>query len=223
MAIASSEPAVSELAPELADDIIPQEEMQEEAGLLDDSAEPADRELMVRVTSEKGLQDHASRRVQIIVKKSMKEKGYQFMSVQVDGQEVYNFPVSTAHVRVVTGASGRTYKASTPDGKFFIDKMQVKRYSNLWKVNLHHVLLFTGYYKGRTLIDGGVWIHATTPDHFKELGAPASGGCVRMHPDDAETLYKLVSSYGIQETAITIVPAPGEPQIPSKPKNLPVR
>ncbi|OFY98933.1 MAG: hypothetical protein A2070_07225 [Bdellovibrionales bacterium GWC1_52_8] len=218
IALAAATPA----APPV-DDVIPQEELQEEAGLLDDSSSAPDRELLVRVSGEKGMKALAEKRLQIIVHKSMKEKGYQFMSVQVDGVEVSTFPVSTAYERRVTGKSKRTYMASTPNGSFLIDKMQPKRFSNLWQVNLYHVLMFTGHYAGRTLVDGGVWIHATTPDHFAELGAPASGGCIRMHPNDAETLYKLVSSYGMQETAITIIPAPGEPQVPSKPRNLPLR
>jgi len=37
---------------------------------------------------------------------------------------------------------------------------------------------------------GGHYIHAT--DKIKELGRPASHGCVRLHPRDAKTLYDFI-------------------------------
>lgn len=189
-----------------ADDIIPQEEMADE-DLLD-----LDRDFMRRATTKKELANHSARRVQIVVHKTMRETGRQHMEVFVDGNLQEIFTVSTAWERKVKGKSGRIYFASTPEGKFFPDSLERKRFSNLWQVWLHYVIPFSG----------GVWIHATTPDHYAELGAPASGGCVRMHLDDAERLYGIVKQYGMNETAITVLPeAEGEKQ--DRPKTAPGR
>lgn len=49
---------------------------------------------------------------------------------------------------------------------------------------------------------GGYAIHGT--QYVKSLGRPASHGCVRLHPDNARTLYNLVQSTGAKNTAIRI-------------------
>jgi len=200
----SSAPRGAELPS--ADDVIPEEEEDE---LGESDSEVSEREFSRRILRKEAA-DFSERRVQIVVHKSMKEIGLQYLTVSVDGKLEQAFTVSTAWERRVKGKSGRVYNASTPVGRFIPDGMQVKRWSNLWQVNLQYVIRFSG----------GVWIHATTPDHYAELGAPASGGCVRMYPEDAEQLYKIVSSYGLNETAITVLEhAPGEPQV--KPKKAP--
>ncbi len=159
-----------------------------------------------RASNQESVLRHGTRRVQIVVRRSMKERGYQFLTVSVDGGEMYSAPVSTAWERVAPGKTG-AYRAYTPDGKFFPDGMQTKRFSNRWQVWLSNVIRF----------NNGIWIHATTPDHFNELGAPASGGCVRLHPVDAAKVYEIVERYGINDTAITVLPADrDEPQVPWK-------
>lgn len=52
--------------------------------------------------------------------------------------------------------------------------------------------------------EGGYAIHAT--DAVGKLGSKASHGCVRLHPENAKTLYRLVSHYGKENTHIEIVP-----------------
>ncbi len=42
---------------------------------------------------------------------------------------------------------------------------------------------------------GGIAIHATTPSHFSMLGKRDSGGCARLHPDNAKILFGLVEQY----------------------------
>lgn len=42
---------------------------------------------------------------------------------------------------------------------------------------------------------GGVAIHAST--HINQLGKRASGGCVRLAPENAKIFYDLVNSAGI--------------------------
>jgi len=50
---------------------------------------------------------------------------------------------------------------------------------------------------------GGYAIHGTT--EIKNLGRPASHGCVRLHPDNAATLFNLVRRYGSANTRIVVV------------------
>ena len=49
---------------------------------------------------------------------------------------------------------------------------------------------------------GGYAIHAT--DYIRYLGKPASHGCIRLHPQNAARLFKLVQKYGMASTRITI-------------------
>ena len=39
--------------------------------------------------------------------------------------------------------------------------------------------------------NGGVALHATTPNHYATLGQKASGGCVRMYKTDAIFVWNL--------------------------------
>jgi lipoprotein-anchoring transpeptidase ErfK/SrfK len=49
---------------------------------------------------------------------------------------------------------------------------------------------------------GGYAIHGT--GDLKALGRPASHGCIRLHPENAKTLYNLVSSVGAKNARISI-------------------
>jgi lipoprotein-anchoring transpeptidase ErfK/SrfK len=49
----------------------------------------------------------------------------------------------------------------------------------------------------------GYAIHAT--EDLKRLGRPASHGCIRLHPQNAKWLYRIVSEYGKENTTILIV------------------
>jgi lipoprotein-anchoring transpeptidase ErfK/SrfK len=49
----------------------------------------------------------------------------------------------------------------------------------------------------------GYAIHATTDT--RRLGRIASHGCVRLHPENAEIFFKLVQSYGMRSTLVSVV------------------
>lgn len=49
---------------------------------------------------------------------------------------------------------------------------------------------------------GGYAIHAT--DYLKQLGRPASHGCIRLSPQNAARLYSLVQKHGMRATRISI-------------------
>jgi lipoprotein-anchoring transpeptidase ErfK/SrfK len=51
--------------------------------------------------------------------------------------------------------------------------------------------------------DGHYAIHGT--DQIARLGAPASNGCVRLHPDNAAILFQMVKAEGMDNMRIEIV------------------
>ncbi|MBE0694636.1 MAG: L,D-transpeptidase [Aquamicrobium sp.] len=107
----------------------------------------------------------------------------QTMRVETDGRAIYHWPVSTAR---------KGYR--TPTGTFRPQRLERMWYSTIyhrspmpWSIFFHR----------------GYAIHGTT--EVKNLGRPASHGCVRLHPDNARTLFELVLAYGKGKTSIVIV------------------
>ena len=66
-------------------------------------------------------------------------------------------------------------------GTYKVYLRQVKHWSRQWEVWMPHSLFF----------HRGYALHATSM--IRQLGRPASHGCVRLHPRDAEKLYDRVS------------------------------
>jgi hypothetical protein len=98
----------------------------------------------------------------------------QRMQVYVDGGLAYVWPVSTAR---------RGYW--TPPGNYYVQRMARMWYSRKYDMSpMPHSLFF----------HGGYAIHGTGA--IRQLGRPASHGCVRLHPANARALYGLVASYG---------------------------
>lgn len=111
------------------------------------------------------------------------DKVTQKMSVTVDGQEEYVWPVST-------GAAGY----ATPSGTYRPFRMEVYHFSEEWDdAPMPHSIFFT---------KAGHAIHGT--EHLKSLGRRASHGCVRLDPDDAATLFYLVEEVGMANTTVVI-------------------
>ncbi len=50
--------------------------------------------------------------------------------------------------------------------------------------------------------NGGYAVHATFDT--RRLGRPASHGCVRLHPDNAATFFKMANRYGLSNTKVVI-------------------
>jgi L,D-transpeptidase catalytic domain len=117
------------------------------------------------------------------------DKDAQKMTVSVDGEERYHWPVSTGRVGY-----------STPSGTFTARSMNKIWYSKQWdNAPMPHAIFFTG--------DGHA-IHGT--NEVKRLGKPASHGCVRLSPQNAATLYTLVAETGLENTQVVLAGvAPG--------------
>jgi len=111
------------------------------------------------------------------------DKGTQQMTVFVDGVETYAWPVST-------GIGGY----STPSGEFTTSSMNKIWYSRQWdNAPMPHAVFFTK--KGHA-------IHGT--NEVKNLGKPASHGCVRLSPENAETFFNLVKETGLENTQVVL-------------------
>ena len=110
-------------------------------------------------------------------------KSTQRMTVTVDGEKRHVFKVST-------GKAGH----ATPSGTFRVINMKEMHYSRKYdNAPMPNSLFFTSV---------GHAIHATNA--VRNLGRPASHGCIRLAPKDAKALYDLVESMGMKSVKIHI-------------------
>lgn len=107
----------------------------------------------------------------------------QKMTVVLDGEQLYKWPVST-------GAAGY----ETPSGTFRPFRMEKEHFSKEWDdAPMPYSIFFTG--EGHAL-------HGSY--HVKSLGRRASHGCVRILPANAEILFALVQKTGMSNTRVVI-------------------
>ncbi len=123
------------------------------------------------------------------------DKSSQRMTVALDGETVHNWPVSTGL---------RAY--DTPSGSYTPFRLEVDHYSREWDdAPMPHSIFFTK--KGHA-------IHGTT--HLRNIGRPASHGCVRLEPENARLLFGLVKKHGLANTKVVLhgeVPAVSPPAV----------
>jgi hypothetical protein len=111
------------------------------------------------------------------------DKTTQRMTVSVDGQQRYSWPVSTG-----------TADYSTPVGAFTPARLARVHYSREWdNAPMPHAIFFT---------DAGHAIHGSRA--ISHLGTPASHGCVRLAPRHASLLFDLVMVEGAENTRVEI-------------------
>ena len=111
------------------------------------------------------------------------DKTSQRMTVSVDGQERYSWPVSTGMADY-----------ATPAGSFAPSRLAREHYSREWdNAPMPHSIFFT---------DAGHAIHGSRATG--RLGTPASHGCVRLAPMNARLLFDLVKAEGMSSTRIEI-------------------
>jgi hypothetical protein len=110
------------------------------------------------------------------------DKSTQQMSVSVNGAPRYQFTVST-------GRPGY----GTPSGTYHPQRLERTWFSKLYYNSpMPHSIFFHGSYA----------IHGSY--EINRLGGPASHGCIRLHPDNAATLFALVQSEGMGATTIVV-------------------
>ena len=112
------------------------------------------------------------------------DKSIQQMTVEVDGRPLYQWPVST----------GKAGNYETPSGKYKAFRMERDHFSKEWDdAPMPFSIFFTQ--KGHA-------IHGS--NETKRLGTPASHGCVRLLPANAEKLYALVEQEGVLNTTVVL-------------------
>ena len=111
------------------------------------------------------------------------DKTAQTLTVARDGQVLHTWPVST-------GRTGRF----TPVGNFRAFRMEKDHFSKEFDdAPMPHSIFFT---------DRGHAIHGSF--ETKKLGRPASGGCVRLAPENAKTLFEMVQAEGVLKTKVEV-------------------
>ena len=109
-------------------------------------------------------------------------KNAQQMSVSVDGVPRYEFSVST-------GRAGY----GTPNGTYHPQWMAKTWFSKeYYNSPMPHSIFF----------HRGYAIHGSY--EINRLGGPASHGCIRLHPENAQTLFALVQREGMPATTIVV-------------------
>ena len=111
------------------------------------------------------------------------DKSRQKMTVVLDGVTKYEWPVST-------GKAGY----STPSGSYTATSMNEIWYSKEWdNAPMPHSVFFR---------KDGYAIHGSL--EVRNLGRPASHGCVRISPENAATFFALVKKVGLKNTEVVL-------------------
>jgi lipoprotein-anchoring transpeptidase ErfK/SrfK len=132
----------------------------------------------VTLTRPHAARTHSGAHVTITVNIASQE-----MTVAEDGETLYDWDVST-------GRKGY----DTPTGSYRPVRMEDMWYSSQYENAPMPWSIF--FY-------GGYAIHGT--EEVNHLGRRASHGCVRLDPGNAQVLYDLVQSVGMQNTRITLI------------------
>ncbi len=109
------------------------------------------------------------------------DKASQRMAVMVDGSQAHSWAVSTG---LGGGPRSGSYRPQRLERKWFSRKYGMSP--------MPHAIFF----------HEGYAIHGTI--YVSRLGQRASHGCVRLHPDNAATLFGLVQKHGPGNTRIVI-------------------
>jgi len=111
------------------------------------------------------------------------DKSTQQMTVAVDGRTRWHWPVST-------GRPGY----DTPSGSYRTFRMEADHFSREWDdAPMPHSIFFTK--KGHA-------IHGYL--NTRNIGRPASHGCVRLEPENAAKLFALVKEEGLLKTKVVL-------------------
>jgi len=111
------------------------------------------------------------------------DKSTQQMTVAVDGELRWTWPVSTGQTAY-----------DTPSGRYTAFRMEADHFSKEWDdAPMPHSIFFTQ--KGHA-------IHGYL--NTSRIGTPASHGCVRLAPDNAAKLYALVEKQGLPNTKVVL-------------------
>ncbi|SMH53701.1 L,D-transpeptidase [Maritimibacter sp. HL-12] len=121
----------------------------------------------------------SNRSNQIVIRVDVSD---QEMTVMQAGRRLYSWPVSTAK-------RGKITPSGTYQPQWFSRNHRSSLYDDA-------PMPFAIFY------DGNYAIHGTYSTG--QLGRPASNGCVRLHPENARTLYEMVYALGKENTYVVV-------------------
>lgn len=106
---------------------------------------------------------------------------------------LYDWPVSTGREKKEKTPSGRKTFTHTPEGSF---KLDPKRFHKLWKsrawnADMPWTMFFDLMENGGI---SGLAVHAAGKGKISQLGRRASGGCIRLAPENAQFLFKKIQT-----------------------------
>ena len=104
---------------------------------------------------------------------------------------MYAFPVSTGKEVPTLGPSGTMLHTNTTAGIYQLDpeRMYTRYTSHEWQHKMPFAMFFNWEHDG---YQTGLAIHSAVGDDIQVLGMRASAGCVRLHPQNAELLFRLI-------------------------------
>lgn len=110
---------------------------------------------------------------------------------------LYIFEKGTSNTALISSANSVKFNhhcrggaaCKTPTGNFNIDKMEPMHHSSRFQ---NAPMPWSMFFLGSV----GIAIHGATRSEYKDLGRPASHGCIRIHPDNGHLLYNLILSEG---------------------------
>ena len=104
---------------------------------------------------------------------------------------LHDWPVSTGREKKERTPSGRRTFTNTPEGIYKLDpnRFHAKYRSKAWNADMPWTMFLDLVEKGNIT---GYAIHAAGKSKISQLGRRASGGCIRLAPDNARTLFKMV-------------------------------
>lgn len=102
------------------------------------------------------------------------------------GQKFGVFKVSTGRETNEVSKNGRKYFSNTPTGWFHPAWLSKNHVSKTWEAPMPFSVFF----------NEGIATHAALPNYYNKLGSRASGGCVRLHPSQAEWIFTHVQKAG---------------------------
>ncbi len=124
--------------------------------------------------------------VVLVINKARTGPTAQRLIAYYKGQRHGVFVVSTGRETPENAKSGKSYFSSTPTGWYSPTRLVENHFSTLWQAKMDYAVFF----------NGGIATHAALPPYFKQLGSRASGGCVRLLPDQARWIFNQISASG---------------------------
>ena len=104
---------------------------------------------------------------------------------------LYNWPASTGREKDEMALDGTHQPTITPQGYYQLDpgRMYKNHFSGQWHEPMPYAMFFNWQNKG---LETGLAIHGATGLELKQLGTRASAGCIRIAPQNAAMLFKLI-------------------------------